>query len=107
MVLLESDENTKRLKGPTRPFHNQIQRRKILESLNFVDKVISLPPITKDSDYLKSILRIKPNIIAVTSGDPLLSKKKKQANLIGAKVVVIPKIKTNSTTKIAKLLKLE
>ncbi|MFH1864225.1 MAG: adenylyltransferase/cytidyltransferase family protein [bacterium] len=106
VVLLESDENTKRLKGPTRPFHNQIQRRKILESLNFVDKVISLPPITKDSDYLKSILRIKPNIIAVTSGDPLFSKKRKQANLIGAKVIIIPKVKTNSTTKMAKLLKL-
>lgn len=107
IVLLESDANTKRLKGPTRPFHNQIQRKRLLESLNFVNKVVSLPPLTQDKDYRRFVLRLKPQIIAATKGDPILAKKKQLADLVGAKVVVIPKVKTNSTTKIAKLLKLE
>ncbi len=104
MVALESDKNTKRLKGSTRPIHTQKQRAEMLKSLSFVDKVILLPSLP---DYLSLVKKVKADVIAATQGDPLIKNKKKLAKLVGAKVVVIPKIKTPSTTQIAKLLKLE
>lgn len=107
VVALESDKNVKRLKGDSRPFHNQIQRREILESLTFVDEVIILKDEMKDEDYLDLVDRVRPFTIAVTTGDPVLEKKQAHARTVLAKVVEIPKIKVSSTTQIAKLLELE
>ena len=106
-VALESDENTKRLKGPTRPIHNQNQRREMLESLGFVDKVIILSDIMQDVDYLKLVQEVRPDTIAVTLGDPALKKKKAHAARVGARVIEIPPVKVSSTSKIAKLLGIE
>lgn len=97
VVALESDENTKKLKGPKRPIHKQKQRKKMLEALRFVDQVICLPD---RPDYEQLVRKVNPQIIAVTSGDPKLKEKRRQAQLVGAKIVVIPKIKTPSTTQI-------
>ena len=99
IVALESDENTRKLKGPKRPIHTQKRRAEILKSLKFVDEVILLPPMKSDSDYEKLVRRVNPDIIAVTYDDT--------KNTHGVKTVVIPKIKTPSTTQIAKLLKLD
>lgn len=107
VIALESDENTKKLKGPNRPIHSQKQRREILLSLNFVDKVISLPEMKSDTDYRKLVARIKPDIIAITQGDNIKNKKKEYARTFGAKLVEIKKIKVPSTTQIAKLIGLE
>ena len=104
VVALESDENTRKLKGPKRPIHTQKQRAEILRSLRSVDKVILLPSLP---DYLSLVKKVKADVIAATQGDPLIKNKKKLAKLVGAKVVVIPKIKTPSTTQITKLLKIE
>jgi rfaE bifunctional protein nucleotidyltransferase chain/domain len=103
VVALESDENVKCLKGSTRPIHNQKQRAEILRSLRPVDKVIILPSLP---DYLKLIRKVKPQIIAATPKDALL-KNRRVYEKLGAKIVIIPKIKTASTTQIAKLLKIE
>ena len=107
VVALESDENTKKLKGSKRPIHNQKQRREILMSLNFVDKVISLPLMKSDADYKRLVARIKPDIIAITQGDSIKGKKQEYAKTFGAKLVEIKKIKVPSTTQIAKLIELE
>jgi FAD synthetase len=107
IVALESDENTKKLKGPTRPIHTQKQRREILMSLNFVDKVISLLPMKNDTDYKKLVAKVKPDIIAITQGDNIKTKKLEYASIVGAKLVEIKKIKVPSTTQIAKLIGLE
>ena len=107
VVALESDKNIKRLKGEKRPIHNQYQRCEMLESLNFIDQVIILADKMDDKDYEKLVKVVSPQIIAVTVGDPAINKKQKQAEAIGAKVVEITKIKTPSTTQIAKLLKIE
>ena len=104
VVFLESDENTRKLKGPKRPIHSQEQRSEILKSLSFIDEVVSLPPLP---DYRKLTKGVNPQIIAVTQGDPMLKEKKEHAKKVGAKVVVIPEIKTKSTTQIAKLLEIE
>jgi rfaE bifunctional protein nucleotidyltransferase chain/domain len=107
IIALESDENTKKLKGPNRPIHSQKQRREILLSLNFVDKVISLPPMENDVDYRRLVSRIRPDIIAITQGDKIRSKKLEYASAIGAKLIEIKKIKVPSTSQIAKLIGLE
>jgi rfaE bifunctional protein nucleotidyltransferase chain/domain len=107
IVALESDENTKRLKGQGRPIHTQKQRLEILESLNFVDEVIPLPEMKSDDDYKKLVAKIKPDIIAVTQGDSMKDKKREYAKSVNAKLVEIKKIKVPSTTQIAKLIGLD
>jgi rfaE bifunctional protein nucleotidyltransferase chain/domain len=107
IVALESDANTKRLKGPGRPIHNQKERREILESLKFVDRVIPLPEMKTDKDYLKLVQKIKPDIIAVTEGDTAKGKKENHAKATGSKVIEIKKVRDLSSTKLAKLIGLE
>ncbi len=107
VVALESDENTKRLKGPGRPIHNQKQRREILESLNFVDEVISLPPMENDNDYKKLVMKIQPDVIVVTKGDLMRNKKEKYASAVSAELIEIKKIPNISSTRLARLIGLE
>jgi FAD synthetase len=107
VVALESDANTKKLKGSSRPIHNQKQRREILESLNFIDQVIELPDVMEDEDYEKLVRTISPDILAVTKGDPMVEKKSAHAKKIGANLIEIEKVKVPSTTQIAKLIGLE
>jgi rfaE bifunctional protein nucleotidyltransferase chain/domain len=107
VVALESDKNIKKLKGKKRPIHGQNKRREMLLSLKFVDEVIILKDEMKDEDYFEMVKKVKPQIIVATSGDPVLEKKKKQAEMVGAKLIEIPRIKSLSTSQIAKLLKIE
>jgi len=107
MVALESDENVRKSKGVSRPIHTQFQRKEMLLALSIVDEVIELPPMDKDEEYFALIRKIKPDVIAFTEGDPILNKKMEQAKQNGAKIVVISKIHTPSTSQLAKLLGLE
>lgn len=107
VVALESDENVRHAKGEQRPIHSQAQRKEMLESLSFVDEVVALTPMNTDAQYFALVETIHPHIIATTEGDPVLDKKQKQAEKIGASLIVIPKIHTPSTSQLAKLLGLE
>ena len=107
LILLESDENVKRLKGEGRPFHSQQQRKEMLESLSFVDEVRMLPPMVGNQVYFQLVKDIRPSVIAFTEGDSILEQKIQQTEQVGAKAVVIPKINTPSTSQLAKLLNLE
>lgn len=107
VVAIESDTRVKKLKGSSRPFHNQDQRREILESLNYVDEVIILKDEMADTDYFDLVKRVRPLTIAVTEGDPMIEKKKEHAKKVGANVIEIEKVNVPSTTQIAKLLELE
>jgi rfaE bifunctional protein nucleotidyltransferase chain/domain len=107
VVALESDENVRKLKGANRPIHSQIQRKHMLEALSCVDKVIELPPLHADTEYFAFVKKIMPQVIAVTEGDPIEDKKRKQAVAVGARLVVIPKVHTPSTSQLAKLLELD
>lgn len=105
MVLLESDEKIKKLKGELRPLHNQEQRARMLSSLRFVDYVILLPFLETDSEYDKLIEQLKPSVIAVTENDPYEKQKKRQAKKIGAQVrEVTPYIPEKSTSQLMKTL---
>lgn len=99
IVLLESDERIKTLKGVSRPVHNQKERALVLSALQFVDFIILLPNIN-DQKYDEILLKIKPNIIAVTKGiDDKYQKS--AARLVGAQLKYVTKmIGDYSTTKL-------
>lgn len=86
VVLLESDENIKRMKGKERPLNNQIIRAKNLAKNEYIDYIINLSNPTSSEYYYNLVKSIRPDIIAVTSNDPLLEVKKEQANLVNGKV---------------------
>lgn len=92
IVLLESDEKIRQLKGKNRPFFNQKERAVVLKGLKFVDQIIMLPFLKSDRDYEKFIKKLKPDIIAATAGVSDNHYKEKMAKLIGAKLKYVTKI---------------
>jgi len=107
VVLLESDEKVKRLKGKSRPIFIQKERAEMLSALRSVDLVVLLPMMEHDRDYLDLINKIKPGIIAVTENDPNIEKKQGQADEVGGKLEKVFHTKTFSTSKLAKILGVE
>jgi D-beta-D-heptose 7-phosphate kinase/D-beta-D-heptose 1-phosphate adenosyltransferase len=64
IVGLNSDESVRRLKGNSRPFNNQQDRKKLLESIKYVS---SVRVFEEDTPY-ELIKSIKPDLI-VKGGD--------------------------------------
>jgi rfaE bifunctional protein nucleotidyltransferase chain/domain len=89
VILLESDTNIKKNKGEKRPLNNQDTRAENLSKLSEVDYVILLKTPDSSQYYYNLVKSIRPDIIAVTKGDPLLSVKKEQATIVGGKVVEV------------------
>ncbi len=104
IVLLENDEKVKKLKGKNRPIFTQQIRAEMLSALVCVDLVVLLPMMENDNDYSTLVMKIKPDIIAVTENDPRIEKKKHQAETVGGKLRVIPFVKTLSTSALAKIV---
>jgi len=98
VVLLESDENIKKIKGKSRPINNQKNRAKMLKSLRMVDQVIKLSEMKTDDEYLKIIKKIRPKIIAVSENDKNLINKKYQAKQVGAKIVKVTNLIPHQST---------
>lgn len=108
IVALESDENVKRLKGNGRPINSQKDRAEVLSAISAVDYVLLLPPMENDLGYFNLVNMLRPEIIAVTAGDPHLTKKQGQVKLYGGQVkLVTPLLTTSSTTRLAKILQHE
>lgn len=107
LVALESDEALTKHKGHLRPIHKQAERAEVLSNLETVNYVLLLPHFTSDQDYFNLVEIIKPQVVAITEGDSQLLNKQKQADEVSAKLIVVPKISTPSTTQLIKLLKLE
>ena len=91
IILLESDENIKKTKGNNRPLNRQITRAENLSKLGIVDIIILLEMPTSSEYYYNLVKSLRPDIIAVTSNDPLLDIKKDQARLVQGKVVEVMK----------------
>jgi D-beta-D-heptose 7-phosphate kinase/D-beta-D-heptose 1-phosphate adenosyltransferase len=92
VVAINSDASVKKLKGETRPKFNQEDRKAMLESLAIVDEVIVFEEDTP-YDLIKSV---KPDII-VKGGDYTVE------TTVGhdlAEVVIFPRVKDYSTSKI-------
>jgi rfaE bifunctional protein nucleotidyltransferase chain/domain len=107
VVLLESDEKVKKLKGKNRPIFVQEERAEMLAALQSVDLVVLLPMMEKGDDYLNLVMKIKPDLIAVTENDLQFENKKSQAKKVGAKLRVVPLIKRYSTSKLTRILGVE
>src|SRR3989344_5557470 len=101
IVLLESDEKTREIKGKNRPINTQEDRAFVLLRFVMVDYILLLSYFKKDKDYEKLVKTLQPDIIAVTKADTLKKLKKRYARSVGGKLVeVISRIKEYSTSKI-------
>lgn len=99
ILLLESDENIKKRKGEGRPLNSMRKRLAMLSSLQTVDFIIPLTGVTKSEEYDRIMIQIKPDIVAMTNGDPSVAQRTRQCEKIGAKLkLVIEKIDGISTT---------
>lgn len=108
VVLLESDETIKRLKGENRPINRQNDRAKILIKLKMVDYIVMLPELKNDQDYTDLIKKISPKIIAISGNDEKINNKKQQADLVGARLIEVTKrLRNYSTSEIIRLKSLE
>jgi rfaE bifunctional protein nucleotidyltransferase chain/domain len=107
IVLLESDQKVKKLKGKNRPVSIQSERAEMLSALGSIDLIVLLPMMESDNDYFNLITKIKPDVIAVTENDPYIEKKRQQAKEIGAELKIISFKETFSTSKLAKILGIE
>jgi D-beta-D-heptose 7-phosphate kinase/D-beta-D-heptose 1-phosphate adenosyltransferase len=63
-VGIDGDKRVKQLKGPTRPIHNQEDRKFLLENLKAVDRVLIFNTDEELTDLVKII---KPDIMIVGS----------------------------------------
>lgn len=97
IVGLNSDESVRKIKGIDRPINSQIDRKLVLESIRFVDKVI----LFDEETPLLLIQKIQPNII-IKGGDYRIDE------VIGnelAEVKIFPTIAGKSTSNIINLLR--
>lgn len=98
-LLLESDKNISKIKGRGRPLNSQKNRAIVLSELESVDYAVPLKGVTKDEEYDRLMGKIKPDIVAMTKGDPQIDKRSAQCKKVGAKLkLVIDKIENNSTS---------
>lgn len=105
IVALESDENVRKYKGKNRPIHTQQQRKKMLETLRMIDKVISLPPMNSDAEYYDLVSEIHPEVVAITENDPQKENKQKQCDAVGAKLITVTsRLRGHSTTDLIEKL---
>ncbi len=101
-LLLESDENIKRIKGKKRPLNSQKNRSIVLSALFSVDFIIPLEGMTKSQDYDKLTVQIRPDFIAITAGDKNIVQRKQQCKMVGAKLIEVAKLEGVSSTNFIK-----
>lgn len=105
VLLLESDERVKLLKGEGRPVFKQPERAEMLSAIEMTDLIILLPKDFKGMDYGQLTQKIKPDVTAVTIDDPLLIKKRMETEKAGGVLkIVTPRLKAYSTSKLIELL---
>lgn len=98
VVLLESDQKIRELKGVSRPVHTQKERAKVLSALRSVDYVVILPFLQKEKEYDQIVAKVSPDIIAATFGDSNIHHHQRSAKLTGAKLKYVTKMIGNHST---------
>jgi rfaE bifunctional protein nucleotidyltransferase chain/domain len=101
VVGVNSDNSTRRLKGPARPIRSEIDRAFVVAALECVDCVV----IFDEDTPLETITALRPNVV-VKGADY------DESNIVGAKevkswggrVVVVPLTPGHSTTSIIEKL---
>jgi rfaE bifunctional protein nucleotidyltransferase chain/domain len=111
VVGLNSDQSVKRLnKGPERPIHDELARKKVLEALRCVDAVI----VFNEDTPLSLIQSLQPNLI-VKGGDysPTVTDPSDKKYIVGSmeakdwggEALVIPLVEGYSTTAAVQKIK--
>ncbi len=97
VVLLNSDESVRRLKGPQRPVHTEQDRARVLLGLGCVDAVVVFD---EDSPHA-ALERLRPDVWA--KGGDYAAATLPEASLVrswGGRVVLLPYLPGRSTTRI-------
>lgn len=97
IVILESDKKVKKLKGDKRPIHSQKERAKSLSLLKAVDYIVLLSYMKLDAEYDELIGKIRPDVIAATSGGNAFHHQR-MAKMLGAKLKFVTKTIGNYST---------
>ncbi|MFA6007124.1 MAG: adenylyltransferase/cytidyltransferase family protein [Candidatus Shapirobacteria bacterium] len=97
IVAVESDTFLKKHKGTSRPLFSQKIRKYCLEQVKSVDQVLSLP---SHPNYLKLLQKVKPDYLVISSNDSNYKEKHQICQQLGIKLIVFPRLKNYSTTKI-------
>ncbi len=102
IVGIECDVRVKKLKGPSRPFMGEQDRKEVLEALSSVDEVIILPEQFDTDDQYEQILKdLRADIYCVSQGSPFLEKKQEICTRAGVALrVVRPHNPEYSTTQL-------
>ena len=101
-VYLNSNESIRRLKGDSRPINNQARRRLVLESIKYVDFVL-----TFEEDTPCDLIRSRKPDIWVKGGDYKIEDlpEAKVVQSYGGEVVILPFRIGISTSKIIEKIK--
>jgi D-beta-D-heptose 7-phosphate kinase/D-beta-D-heptose 1-phosphate adenosyltransferase len=97
VVLLNSDDSVRRLKGPRRPVHAVADRRRVLESLECVDAVV----VFDGDDPREALTRLRPDVWA--KGGDYAGTELPETDLLGGwggRLVLLPYLPNRSTTRI-------
>jgi len=101
IIGLNSDKTTKILKGKDRPINHEQERKKVLESIGYVDEVI----IMDDESPSRLINQIKPAIV-VKGGEWTKEEVRKRDGIPDdIDIKIFPLVKDYSTTNILKTIK--
>ncbi|WP_345713921.1 adenylyltransferase/cytidyltransferase family protein, partial [Kineococcus glutinatus] len=97
VVLINSDESVRRLKGPTRPAVGQADRARVLSALESVDAVA----VFSEDDPRDALAQLRPDVWA--KGGDYGGAELPEAELVrswGGRVVLLPYLDGRSTTRI-------
>lgn len=98
IVMLESDQKVKLLKGRSRPVHTQKERAQVLSAVVFVNYILMLPFISTEKEYDRLIEKISPDVIAATIGDANAYQHQRSARKAGAKFKYVTAMIGNHST---------
>ncbi|MDP9005781.1 MAG: D-glycero-beta-D-manno-heptose 1-phosphate adenylyltransferase, partial [Actinomycetota bacterium] len=97
VVLLNSDESVRRLKGPDRPLQGQDDRAAVLAALDCVDAVV----IFDEDTPVEALERLRPDVFA-KGADYAVADLPEATTLAswGGETVVVPYLQGRSTTRL-------
>ncbi|MBC3762500.1 PfkB family carbohydrate kinase [Quadrisphaera oryzae] len=97
VVLLNADSSVRRLKGPTRPVNDEVDRARVLAALDCVDAVV----VFSEDDPRAALAEVRPDVWA--KGGDYGGAELPEAPLVrswGGRVVLLPYLDGRSTTSI-------
>jgi len=97
VVALESDQYLRDHKGPSRPLFSQKERLYCLQQIKTVSQVI---PLDDSPNYIKLLQKTKADCLVISSNDSNYNEKYRICQKFGVRLVVFPRLKKFSTSKI-------